>query len=101
MTKTEALKLALENLLQATRHLDACPATVAAAEAALAQPEQEPDYNICHTCGGMASDPIVIPLKREWVSLTPEQYDAIWCMDLNNKDLMDRTIAKLKELNHD
>jgi hypothetical protein len=37
--------------------------------------------------------------QREWVDLTLEQYEAIWRMDLNHKDLMDRTIAKLKELN--
>lgn len=29
----------------------------------MAQPEQEPDYNICPKCGGMASDPIV-PLEQ-------------------------------------
>jgi len=43
----------------------------------------------------------ISPPKREWVDLTLEQYEAIWRMDLNHKDLMDRTIAKLKELNHD
>lgn len=40
-----------------------------------------------------------IPPKRPWVGLTDAQYDEIWRMDLNNKDLMDKTIAKLKELN--
>ena len=44
MTKAEALRTALENLLQATRHLGVCPGTVAAAEAALAQ--QEPVYKV-------------------------------------------------------
>jgi hypothetical protein len=39
-TKTEALKMALKNLLVATKHLDVCPGTVQAAEEALAQPEQ-------------------------------------------------------------
>ena len=37
--------------------------------------------------------------ERSWVDLTPAQYEEIWRMDLNNEDLMDRTIAKLKELN--
>ena len=39
------------------------------------------------------------PPKREWVGLTDEEYDEIWRMDLNNKDIMDKTIAKLKEKN--
>jgi hypothetical protein len=30
-----------------------------------AAPVQEPDYNICPTCGGMASDPIVPPEQRQ------------------------------------
>jgi hypothetical protein len=37
--------------------------------------------------------------QRKWVGLTDEEYDEIWRMDLNNKDIMDMTIAKLKELN--
>lgn len=37
--------------------------------------------------------------QREWVGLTDEEYDKIWRQDLNNKDLMDLTIAKLKERN--
>jgi hypothetical protein len=37
--------------------------------------------------------------QRTWVGLTDEEYDEIWRMDLNNKDIMDMTIAKLKELN--
>jgi hypothetical protein len=40
------------------------------------------------------------PPKREWVGLTNEEYDQIWRQDLNNKDLMDLTIAKLKEKNN-
>jgi hypothetical protein len=40
MTKDEALRMALKNLLVATNHLDVCPGTVQAAEEALAQPEQ-------------------------------------------------------------
>ena len=46
----------------------------------LAQPEQEP--------------------QRTWVGLTDEEYDEIWRMDLNNKEIMDKTIAKLKEKNN-
>ena len=34
-----------------------------------------------------------------WVDLTNEEYDDIWRMDLNNKGIMDKTIAKLKEKN--
>jgi hypothetical protein len=37
--------------------------------------------------------------QREWVGLTDEEYDKIWRQDLNNKDLMDLTIAKLKGKN--
>jgi hypothetical protein len=37
--------------------------------------------------------------QRTWVGLTDEEYDEIWRMDLNNKDIMDKTIAKLKEKN--
>jgi len=39
------------------------------------------------------------PWGKPWVSLTDEEYDEIWRMDLNNKDIMDKTIAKLKEIN--
>ena len=39
------------------------------------------------------------PPKRPWAELTDEEYDEIWRMDLNNKDIMDKTIAKLKEKN--
>ena len=42
------------------------------------------------------------PPQRTWVGLTDEEYDEIWRLDLNNKDIMDRTIAKLKQKNtHD
>lgn len=37
--------------------------------------------------------------QRTWVELTDEEYEEIWRMDLNNKDIMDKTIAKLKEKN--
>lgn len=52
MTKDEALRTALENLLLATRHLGVCPGTVAAAEAALAQQEHEPltEWLVCPKC---------------------------------------------------
>ena len=39
------------------------------------------------------------PAQRTWVGLTDEEYDEIWRQDLNNKGLMDLTIAKLKEKN--
>ena len=39
------------------------------------------------------------PPQRTWVGLTDEEYNEIWRMDLNNKDIMDKTIAKLKEKN--
>lgn len=39
------------------------------------------------------------PPKRPWAGLTDDEYDEIWRMDLNNKDIMDKTIAKLKEIN--
>ena len=53
MTKDEALTMALGNLLQATRHLGVCPATVDAAEEALAQPSDsvEQERNFCPRCG--------------------------------------------------
>jgi hypothetical protein len=38
-------------------------------------------------------------MQRTWVDLTDEEYDEIWRMDLNNKDIMDKTIAKLKDKN--
>ena len=50
MNKDEALKMALKNLLVATKHLDVCPSTVQAAEEAIAQPEQalEEDFCFCN-----------------------------------------------------
>ena len=39
------------------------------------------------------------PQQHPWVSLSDEQYDEIWRMDLNNRELMDATIAALKEKN--
>ena len=36
---------------------------------------------------------------KAWVGLTDEEYDEIWRMDLNNKNIMDMTISKLKEKN--
>jgi hypothetical protein len=73
MTKNKALKLALEALEiedAACRYLkEQTPSqiveAITAIKEALAQPEQEPDYNICPTCGGMASDPIVPPEQRQ------------------------------------
>jgi hypothetical protein len=56
MNKTETLKMALQNLLTATRHLDVCPGTVEAAEAALAQPDHIGDATEL--------------VAREWVVLT-------------------------------
>ena len=38
--------------------------------------------------------------QRPWVGLTDKEYDEIWRMDLNNKELMDKTIAKLKDKNN-
>ena len=38
--------------------------------------------------------------QRTWVGLTDEEYDEIWRMDLNNKDIMDMTISKLKDKNN-
>ena len=69
---------------------------------ALAQPEQKPveDVVAYHSDG---TKTVRIASKRPWgkpwVSLTDEEYDEIWRMDLNNKDIMDKTIAKLKEKN--
>ena len=37
---------------------------------------------------------------KAWVGLTDEEYDEIWRMDLNNKDIMDMTIFKLKGKNN-
>lgn len=38
-------------------------------------------------------------LPKPWVGLTDDEYNKIWRQDLTNKDLMDLTIAKLKEKN--
>ena len=46
-----------------------------------------------------AIDAALAQPERTWVGLTDEEYDEIWRLDLNNKDIMDRTIAKLKQLN--
>ena len=40
------------------------------------------------------------PPQRTWVGLTEDEYNDIWRMDLNNCDLMDRTIEALKEKNN-
>ena len=40
------------------------------------------------------------PAQRPWVGLTDDEYNQIWRQDLNNKDLMDLTIAKLMEKNN-
>ena len=79
--KDKALKLALEALEakgDAWIVLER-KAKAAICEALAEQPaqQQEPDYHICPTCGGMASDPIVPPEDRfaskPWVGLTEEQ----------------------------
>ena len=78
--------------------------------AALAQPEQEPVVGITAIRTWFKDGRVVTqtlcnswvdttPPQRTWVGLTDEEYDEIWRMDLNNKDIMDRTIAKLKERN--
>jgi hypothetical protein len=119
MTKDEALRTALKNLLVATKHLDVCPGTVEAAEAALAQPEQqEPltEWLVCPKCkykspytpikaATLAEDAERITKqtraalaqpKREWVGLTDEEYE--WCGDENFP--MIRVAEMLKEKNH-
>ena len=73
-TKDEALKLALKSLegLADYRYTERVKQALAAIREALEQPapappvreQQEPDYSICPTCGGMASDPIVPPEYR-------------------------------------
>lgn len=47
----------------------------------------------------ITNEPKLHQKQRTWVGLTDEEYDEIWRMDLNNKDIMDKTIAKLKEKN--
>ena len=70
MTKDEALKLALKNLLVATKHLDVCPGTVQAAEEALAQPEPfNPDWASYRQ--GKEDG------QREWVGLTPADFEKL------------------------
>ena len=79
LSTERALKLALEALEDALTFAGAWPNGVRAITAirvalaskseALAsganEQQQEPDYNICPTCGGMASDPIVPPEYRQ------------------------------------
>ena len=62
--------------------------------------EQEPcDMGeMCLGCSPRRADGSC-PDAKPWVGLTDEEYDEIWRMDLNNKDIMDKTIAKLKEKN--
>lgn len=62
----------------------------------VAIPEQEPVERLRFHSDMSIS---FAPPKRPWVGLTDEEFDEIWRMDLNNKDIMDKTIAKLKELN--
>lgn len=85
---------------------------------ALAQPEQEPVAHLWKCIGRWSAylvsngeqancappswlvdavNNATAPPQRTWVGLTDEEYDEIWRMDLNNKDIMDKTIAKLKE----
>ena len=79
LSTERALKLALKSLegLADYRYTERVKQTLAAIREALAEPsealmsvpevreQQEPDYNICPTCGGMASDPIVPPEHRQ------------------------------------
>ena len=84
-------------------------------KAALAQPAQEPvawrwgnkklngGYEWRYTTYKTQPDAIPLyttPPQRPWVGLTDKEYDEIWRMDLNNKELMDKTIAKLKDKNN-
>ena len=89
----------------------------AMAQDKLAQPEQEPVaiVHIKDDClvgshrdnskpfpdGQYGLWPIgTTPPQRTWVGLTEDEYNDIWRMDLNNRDLMDRTIEALKEKNN-
>jgi hypothetical protein len=89
----------------------------AAAQDKLAQPAQEPvawavydkrggskslHWPEQHSPNGDATMFDAIPLVPQcpWVGLTDDEYNQIWRQDLNNKDLMDLTIAKLKEKNN-
>jgi hypothetical protein len=61
------------------------------------QPAQEPDaLTIAYQSGYYDGKKAA---QRPWVGLTDEEYDEIWRMDLNNRDIMDKTITKLKERN--
>ena len=100
------------------------PKIASAIKEALAQPSQEPvawaivgdgkfglyeigretetnlDASSYWTNRGYSRVPLyTTPQQRPWVGLTDEQYDEIWRMDLNNRELMDATIAALKEKN--
>ena len=92
MTKDEALSTSLKNLLVATKHLDVCPGTVEAAEAALAQPEPfNPDWASYRQ--GKEDG------QREWVGLTGEEKELIASVSFDVHDAVHRINAKLKEKN--
>jgi hypothetical protein len=102
---------ALAGLLRATPWADH-PQEAYSAERAykalwvrLARPDQEPEsecnpQDLCAGCRCKYAAQPEQPPQRTWVGLTDEEYDEIWRMDLNNKELMDKTIAKLKEKNN-
>jgi len=116
-SKTEELKLELEALKYAASMgypssmlKDMFAPFTIKRDVALAQPEQEPVAWRDRTFGTLLhqewldADPLYTappkrPWGKPWVSLTDEEYDEIWRMDLNNKDIMNKTIAKLKEIN--
>ncbi len=64
MTDKQLLEQALKALEYASSYCDTYD-EITAIRARLEQPEQEPDYSICPTCGGMADDPIVPPEQRQ------------------------------------
>jgi hypothetical protein len=68
---------------------------------ALAQPEQEPKFGACVTCGALLEDQIIKQTpKREWVGLSKEEM-----LELFNKydgkpfSLMLATLDKVEEKN--
>ena len=110
-TKNEALRMALTNLLVATKHLGVCPGTVQAAAEALAQPEQEPVAcigmideehfaDVCRKANGNSNTPLYTsPPKREWVGLTDEERAECWSSSAKQSAI--NIEAKLKEKNFD
>ena len=105
----EALKLALEALEAAEIDGNCEYGATEIIRKALAQPEQEPAAwmkasDIEWSMSFFEEDGYVplytAPPQRTWVELTEDEYNDIWRMDLNNRDLMDRTIEALKEKNN-